>query len=120
MEKDCENWLHENLPAYLDIFIENDFKTLKSIAIVNNEDLKDMGILSVGKRKEILSQTVTLQRPTSLTSRNLSSAGADKSTLQTCKYHKSIILFTHIVVNLLVFIKYSSITVHILITHNHN
>ena len=63
MDEDCKQWILANLREYYELLDANDFTTLESLAIVNNDDLKDMGVTSVGIRKNILSQLLKLNTP---------------------------------------------------------
>jgi hypothetical protein len=64
---------------------------IRSLAIVNNEDLKDMGINAVGTRKEILAQTITLKSPLMVYSRsvteNLNCSNVKICTQENCKFY---------------------------------
>ena len=62
MDKGCEEWVLQHLPNYYDMFRDNSFKTLGALAIIIGDDLKEMGITSVGERKEILSKTLMLKK----------------------------------------------------------
>lgn len=87
MDAECESWLQANLPEFLDVFIENEFKTLESLSILDNDDLKEMGVSSVGKRKQILARTRTLKGSSFLppVEGPHPSASTGKQTWQKCK-----------------------------------
>ena len=92
MDQDCEAWILKNLPEHLTLFSDNDFKTLESLDIIDNDDLKDMGVNSVGIRKTILARTLTLKKPlvASCRSAKPEPSGTHCNLTQKCK-----ILFTN-------------------------
>ena len=50
MEEEGRSWLEKNLPEY----IEQCFEDLNSIALLTENDLREIGITQLGKRKKIL------------------------------------------------------------------
>ena len=84
MEEECRDWFQQKLPNHMDLFVQNDFKTLASVAIVDKNDLLEMGITSIGQRKEILAQIANLKQPFGIISAKSSLL---VKTLQTCKLY---------------------------------
>ncbi len=52
-----------NLHDMKDTFIENGFRTCRSLMIVSDDDLKEIGISSLGLRKELLGAVEEWKRP---------------------------------------------------------
>lgn len=52
-----------NLSDLKDTFIENGFRTCRSLMIVTDEELKEIGIASLGLRKEVLGAVEEWRKP---------------------------------------------------------
>ena len=88
MEEECQEWLLKHLPKYLDLFVDQKFVKLEHIASIDASDLKDMGVVHVGPRKEILMAIKTLNAPS--TPQPPTKPSSSKKLLQTSMYIKSI------------------------------
>ena len=50
MDKDCENWILEHLPNYIELFREHDFTSLEALATV--QDTKRFNIFHIRFAKQ--------------------------------------------------------------------
>ena len=62
MDKDCEQWLIKHLPDCMQMFVANEFVSTDGLSQVDDNDLKDMGIQALGKRREIMAKINLLKQ----------------------------------------------------------